>query len=133
LWIDCDVLDADGGTRTACITGAFVAAVDAVAQSPFAERLADIFVDSVAAVSIGIIDKEVLLDLDYSEDARAAVDMNLVMTGSGKLIEVQGTGERTPFSFEELERMLAIGSRSIRELTTAQRQSLGSRWPIKQP
>ena len=130
LWIDCDVLDADGGTRTAAITGAFVAAVDAVMNSALRENHKEIFVDSVAAVSVGIIDGEVRADLEYVEDSAADVDMNLVMTGDGKLIEVQGTGEGTSFSFDELQQMLKLGSDSITLLKGIQKSALGEEWPF---
>lgn len=130
LCIDCDVLDADGGTRTAAITGAFVAAVDAVAKSPLADRMADLFSDSVAALSVGIVDGNVLLDLDYGEDVRAGVDMNLVMTGAGRYVEVQGTGERGSFSPGELTAMLDVGATGIRALTEVQRTVLGDLWPV---
>ena len=130
LWIDCDVMDADGGTRTASITGAFIAAVDAIAKSPFADQLKRFFVDSVAAISVGVIEGEVMVDLDYKEDSQADVDMNLVMTGSGKFIEVQGTGERTPFTSESLKEMIEFGSDGIRRLTDLQRVCLGELWPV---
>ncbi|MFO0945475.1 MAG: ribonuclease PH [Planctomycetota bacterium] len=130
LWIDCDVIDADGGTRTASITGAFVALVDAIRNSPLAERATEILTDSVAAISVGVIDHEVRLDLDYGEDSVAGVDMNLVMTGAGKFIEVQGTGETVPFSGEQLEGMLRVGKAGISSLTEIQRVALGEAWPI---
>lgn len=129
-WIDCDVLDADGGTRTACITGAFIALVDAVKRSSIASRAHEFFADSVAAVSVGVIEGRILLDLNYAEDVIAGVDMNLVMTGAGRFIEVQGTGERTSFSAEELSGMLAVGQQGIADLTEIQRQALGSDWPM---
>lgn len=131
LWIDCDVLDADGGTRTASITGAFVAVVDAVMKSPLAGAASAIFLDSVAAVSVGVLDGEVWLDLDYPEDSSAGVDMNLVMTGRGRFIEVQGTGETTSFTQEELTAMLAAGRAGIALLTEHQRQALGAAWPLE--
>jgi ribonuclease PH len=130
LWIDCDVLDADGGTRTASITGAFVAVVDAVRKSPLASLAKEIFADSVAAVSVGVLENEVRLDLDYSEDSIAGVDMNLVMTGAGLFIEVQGTGENTSFSGDELAGMLRAGQAGIAFLTSRQREALGSDWPF---
>lgn len=130
LWIDCDVLDADGGTRTASITGAFVALVDAVRKSPLADLSEAIFADSVAAVSVGILAEQVLLDLDYSEDSIAGVDMNLVMTGAGRFIEVQGTGENTSFSGTELAEMLQVGQKGIEYLTGKQKEALGSDWPV---
>lgn len=130
IWMDCDVLDADGGTRTASITGAYVALVDAVRRSPLADRAGAIFADSVAAVSVGIVAGEVLLDLEYVEDSAADVDMNLVMTGSGKFIEVQGTGERANFSLDELHSLLAVGQAGIRQLQAIQRQALDAAWPL---
>ena len=122
VWIDCDVIQADGGTRTASITGAYVALVEAargwlkagaIAQTPV--------VDSVAAVSVGIVDGKVLLDLNYQEDSRAEVDMNVVMTGSGKFIEVQGTAESLPFTKAKLDRMTDIAGEGIRELLKIQK------------
>lgn len=131
LWIDCDVLDADGGTRTASITGAFVALVDAVASiEELAGTVKEVVTDSVAAVSVGVIDGQVLVDLDYSEDSVAGVDMNLVMTGKGEFIEVQGTGENSSFSLPQLQGMLASGSEAIASLTSHQRQALGENWPF---
>lgn len=130
IWIDCDVLDADGGTRTAAITGAFVAAVDAVRNSDLAALAGKIFTDSVAAVSVGIIDGEARLDLDYREDVVAEVDMNLVMTGGGRFIEVQGTGERGTFDAAQLSRMIELGSAGIGSLTGIQKRVLGEAWPL---
>jgi ribonuclease PH len=132
LVLDCDVLQADGGTRTAAITGAYVALHDAcqvLVES--GEIVALPLFDSVAAVSVGIVDGEVLLDLDYEEDAHADVDMNVVMTGSGRFVEVQGTAERDPFARDELDRMLQIASSGIALLTDAQRLSLLA--PITHP
>ncbi len=151
LWIDCDVLEADGGTRTASINGAFVALIDALAAlhaapprklvapppvanapgSPVAfPSPAEVVRGSVAAVSIGVLMKEVLLDLCYVEDRDADVDLNLVMTGSGEFIEVQAGGEEATFSREQLDRLLAVGAKGIAEVTQAQRQALGERWPL---
>jgi ribonuclease PH len=127
IWIDCDVIQADGGTRTASITGAYVALVEAVRgwlkrgiinQDPIK--------DAVAAVSIGIIEGKILLDLAYDEDSRADVDMNFVMTGSGKFIEVQGTAESIPFTKKQMERMTEMAQQGIRELLKAQKQVLAS-------
>ena len=131
VWVDCDVLDADGGTRTASITGAFIALADAVAHSDLAPRATEIFSDSVAAISVGIVKGETLLDLDYSEDSTAEVDMNLVMTGSGRFIEVQGTAEQAPFSADQLQQMLSAGHRGITSLTSLQRAALGESWPFR--
>jgi ribonuclease PH len=126
LYVDCDVLQADGGTRTASITGGYVALARAC------ERLRDAglvkewpLTDSVAAVSVGILEGEVLLDLPYSEDARAAVDMNVVMTGGGRLVEVQGTAEEGTFDRSELDRMLDLAERGIHELRAIQQAHLG--------
>jgi ribonuclease PH len=136
LWLDCDVLQADGGTRTAAISGAFVALVDAlvaVAAQPSAHPLAplkEILRDSVAAVSVGIVKGEPVLDLDYVEDKDAHVDMNLVMTGVGSFIEVQGTGEGATFNRGELDRMLELGRVGINAITSAQKQALGKDWPF---
>jgi ribonuclease PH len=130
IWIDCDVLDADGGTRTASITGGFVAAVDAVRGSDLAPLAGRIFRDSVAAVSVGVVEGEVRLDLEYSEDVAAEVDMNVVMTGGGRFVEVQGTGERATFDGEQLARMTALGGAGVRSLTRIQREALGDDWPF---
>lgn len=130
VWIDCDVIQADGGTRTASITGAFVALVDAVSSccsdtGPFPVR------DFLAAVSAGIVGDELLLDLCYEEDSQATVDLNLVMTGEGEVVEVQGTGEKRPFSREELAGLLVAGEEGIRELIDYQKDILGQlAWKI---
>lgn len=131
LWLDCDVLEADGGTRTASINGAFVALVDALtAQRDLFGPVCQLIRDSVAAVSVGVVQGMELLDLDYNEDKEAEVDFNLVMTGSGQFVEVQGTGERATFSRAQLERLLRLGSLGIEQITQAQRQALGSHWPL---
>lgn len=121
VWIDCDVIQADGGTRTASITGAYVALVEAKRhwEKQGAIR-GDLIKDSVAAVSIGIVDGKVLLDLTYEEDSRAEVDMNIVMTGSGKFIEVQGTAESAPFTKKKLDYMAEVAGRGVRELLKVQ-------------
>lgn len=127
IWIDCDVIQADGGTRTASITGAYVALVEAVRS--WLDRgiiKTDPIKDSVAAVSIGIIDGKILLDLCYEEDSRADVDMNFVMTGSGKYIEVQGTAESVPFTRKQMEHMAEIAQDGICELLKAQKKALAS-------
>jgi ribonuclease PH len=150
LWIDCDVLEADGGTRTASINGAFVALVDALAALhttqprkllvppvasapglplPFPSP-ADVVRGSVAAVSIGVLGGEVLLDLCYVEDRDADVDLNLVMTGAGEFIEVQAGGEEATFSRDQLDRLLAVGAKGVADITLAQRHVLGQRWPL---
>jgi ribonuclease PH len=127
IWVDCDVIQADGGTRTASITGAYVALVEAVKN--WLNRgiiTADPIKDSVAAVSIGIIDGKIHLDLCYEEDSRADVDMNFVMTGSGKFIEVQGTAENSPFTKKQMERMAEIAQQGIKELLKAQKKAIAS-------
>jgi len=124
--LDCDVLQADGGTRTAAITGAWVAAHDAVSWLLGQGRIArSPLRDAVAAVSVGIVEGTPLLDLEYTEDAACDTDMNVVMTGSGGFVEVQGTAEGVPFSRAEMDEMLALASRGIAELVLAQRRALG--------
>ena len=127
IWIDCDVIQADGGTRTASITGAYVALVEAMRRW-FSKGIINVdpIRDSVAAVSIGIVDGKILLDLAYDEDSRADVDMNFVMTGSGKFIEVQGTAESAPFTRKQMERMTEAAQEGIRELLKAQKKIVGS-------
>jgi ribonuclease PH len=129
LWLDCDVLEADGGTRTAAINGAFVALVLALRKQPELP-IPGIITDSVAAVSVGIVDGEERLDLEYLEDKKADVDMNLVTTGSGRFIEVQGTGENSTFSREQLGRMLDLGLAGMAQITRKQREVLGAAWPL---
>ena len=125
VWIDCDVLQADGGTRTASITGAYVALVEAV-QRWLSRGIieTDPVRDAVAAVSAGIVEGRVLLDLCYEEDSKADVDMNFVMTGSGKFVEVQGTAESVPFTRSQMERMTEVARQGIRELVKAQKKAL---------
>ena len=126
LYVDCDVLQADGGTRTAAITGGWVALALACRRLVDGSVLKrDPLRDAVAAVSVGIVGGEVLLDLPYAEDARAEVDMNVVMTGSGRLVEVQGTGEAGTFDRDELNRMLDMAGQGIVELVSAQRRAVG--------
>jgi ribonuclease PH len=127
LWLDCDVLEADGGTRTASINGAFVAVVDALQ----ALGLTGVISDSVAAISVGLVADQELLDLDYVEDKDAEVDMNLVMTGAGQYIEVQGAGEEATFSRSQLDRLLKLGKIGIDAVTKQQRKALGSAWPLE--
>ncbi len=125
LWVDCDVIEADGGTRTAAITGAFVALALALAKLRAAGLLKALPLhDHVAAVSVGVVDGEPLLDLCYAEDSRAEVDMNVVATGSGKLVEIQGTAEGAPFSWARLEELGALARRGCRELVEAQEKAL---------
>jgi ribonuclease PH len=119
VWLDCDVLQADGGTRCAAISGAYVAARRALDGFGLGKALRD----SVAAVSVGIVGDEPLLDLDYAEDSTAEVDMNVVMTGDGRLIEVQATAERTPFSREQLDALLELAAAGIEEIGAAQREA----------
>lgn len=128
LWIDCDVLEADGGTRTASINGAFVAVIDALHSLKL--PIGEIVRDSVAAISVGLLDDVELLDLEYVEDVDAEVDMNLVMTGSGQFIEVQGTGEEATFSRGQLDRLLKLGKIGVDEITRLQKKTLGERWPF---
>ncbi len=126
--IDCDVLQADGGTRTAAITGAYVALADAIAWGKAHKLIpanAKVLTDSVAAVSVGIIAGAPMLDLAYTEDVRAGTDMNVVATGSGKFIEVQGTAEAAPFDRAELDTLLDLALQGTAELTSIQKQMLG--------
>ncbi|MDQ4005372.1 MAG: ribonuclease PH [Actinomycetota bacterium] len=126
IWIDCDVLQADGGTRTAAITGGYIALALAVRNLKERGVLAENpLTDSVAAVSAGIVDGTPLLDLPYDEDSRAEVDFNVVMTGSGRLVEVQGTAEGEPFSREQLDDMVSLAAEGIAQLTTIQREAAG--------
>ncbi|MCC7086499.1 MAG: ribonuclease PH [Pirellulales bacterium] len=124
LAIDCDVLDADGGTRTASITGAYVALVDAVSTIELPDPSRRALTDSVAAISVGIANGLPLIDLDYSEDVDAEVDMNVVMTGAGQFIEVQGTGEEATFSEAELHTLLGLARRGVQKLTELQQRAL---------
>lgn len=125
MWIDCDVLQADGGTRTASITGAYVAASLAVFKLIEQGLLVESpMVNAVAAASVGVVEGQPLLDLCYTEDAAAAVDMNLVMTGKSEFVEVQGTGEEATFTPEELEKLLALGRAGIAELLKLQKATL---------
>ena len=121
LWLDCDVLQADGGTRTASITGAYLAARLAIQKLLDAKKIAENpLTDSVAAVSAGIFDGEALLDLDYLEDKDAEVDANIVMTGRGQFVEVQGSGEETTFSGEQLQSLLGLAQSGLKELASLQ-------------
>lgn len=126
LWLDCDVLEADGGTRTAAINGAFVALVDALQRkADVLPPIGQILRDSVAAVSVGVVDGVELLDLDYREDRDAEVDFNAVMTGRGQFVEVQGAGEEATFSRDQLLRLLDLATLGIAEIIKQQRQVLG--------
>ena len=125
IWLDCDVIEADGGTRTASITGAYVAlalAVDKLLERGVLQK--NPLLDQVAAVSCGIVEGEALLDLCYREDSRAEVDMNFVMTGDGRFIEIQGTGEKRPFTKQEWTTLMELAQKGIGELTALQRQTL---------
>ncbi len=125
IYIDCDVLQADGGTRTAAITGGYVALVEAFCRLRDQKLIRGLPVfTNVAAVSVGIVDKQELLDLSYEEDSAASVDMNVVMTGTGKLVEVQATAERHPFSRAELSRLLELAQGGIRQLIEKQNEVL---------
>jgi ribonuclease PH len=126
IWVDCDVIQADGGTRTAAITGAFVALV-AACRKGMADGLFSAMPvkDYVAAVSVGVVDGRRVLDLSYAEDSEAAVDMNIVMTGSGGFIEVQGTAERAPFSPEDLLELTELAAGGIKQLAAYQKTALG--------
>jgi ribonuclease PH len=126
VWVDCDVIQADGGTRTAAITGSFVAVADALGRMPGVEPSAAIR-DFVAAVSVGVVEGQAVLDLNYAEDAAAEVDMNVVMTGAGEFVEVQGTAERLTFSHARLNELLELAGRGIRRLVTLQRRALEAR------
>jgi ribonuclease PH len=125
MWLDCDVLQADGGTRCAAISGAYVAARRALDRF----GLSKAFADSVAAVSVGVVDGVPLLDLDYSEDSNADTDMNVVMTGDGRLIEVQATAERDPFSRETLDELLALAETGIAEIAELQAEAVAIALP----
>ncbi|WP_054695442.1 ribonuclease PH [Syntrophomonas palmitatica] len=126
IWIDCDVIQADGGTRTASITGSFVALYLALKRLVAEGKLETIpLKDYVAAVSVGKVDGELLLDLEYVEDSQAEVDMNVVMTGRGNFVEIQGTGEESYFTREELDGMLALAQKGIEELLALQKSITG--------
>ena len=126
VWIDCDVIQADGGTRTAAITGGFVALADALGKIPGVNPGA-VLRDCVAAVSVGIVGGTALLDLNYPEDSTAEVDMNIVMTGRGEFVEVQGTAEQTPFDRTRLDALLGLAERGIRQLVALQRRAIEAR------
>jgi ribonuclease PH len=130
--VECDVLEADGGTRTASITGGFIALVDALlsVQKELPDPSRFPLTDSVAAISVGIVGGQPVLDLDYERDVAAEVDMNIVMTGSGRFVEIQGTGEEATFDDEELAKLLKLARRGIAELRTVQQKALGKAWPF---
>ena len=126
IYLDCDVIQADGGTRTASVTGAFVALIDLFRKMREDGTVKEIPVnDFLSAVSVGIIENQILLDLEYEEDSRVEVDMNFVMTGSGLFIEVQGTAERVPFSKEQMAQMTELAERGIRQIIERQREIIG--------
>ncbi|HMO15472.1 MAG TPA: ribonuclease PH [Pirellulaceae bacterium] len=131
ITIDCEVLQADGGTRTACINAAFIALVDAVnsirAELPSGHNFP--IRNSLASVSVGIVDGKPILDLDYHLDSAASVDMNIVMTGSGEFVEIQGTGEEATFSEKQLNELLKLAKAGIKKITGLQQKSLGRNWP----
>jgi len=126
LWLDCDVIQADGGTRTASITGAFVALALALHNKFKAGAITSFpLTDFLAATSVGVVGSQPVLDLNYTEDSSARVDMNIVMTGAGQFVEVQGTGEESPFTMEELQSLLSLGQEGIRSLIEKQKEALG--------
>ncbi|MGV8120750.1 MAG: ribonuclease PH [Candidatus Xenobiia bacterium LiM19] len=127
IWLDCDVIQADGGTRTAAINGSMIALADAVKYLRDNEKIKEgVLTDFVAAISVGIFGNRELVDLAYDEDSKADVDMNLVMTGSKGIVEIQGTAEREPFPREKLDRLLALGEKAIEEIVTLQREVLNA-------
>ena len=126
IYLDCDVIQADGGTRTASITGAFIALVDLFKRLRQEGVVKEIPVsDYLSAISVGIVDNQILLDLEYEEDSRAEVDMNFVMTGSGLFIEVQGTAERVPFNKEQLDQMTQLAVSGIQKIIDRQKEVVG--------
>ncbi len=126
LWVDCDVIQADGGTRTASITGAFVALVEALRHVQKQKGLPELpLIDFVAATSVGRVAGEICLDLNYDEDSQADVDMNVVKTGQGRFVEIQGTAEGTPFDDDQLLSLLAAADKGVRELIALQKKALG--------
>jgi len=132
ITVDCDVLEADGGTRTASITGGFIALVEALRSIEGLEASGvQPLTDTVAAASVGVVGGVPLLDLDYIEDVRADVDMNVVMTGRGQFVEVQGSGEEATFSAEELSALIALSQQGIAELSRQQLETLGAKWPLE--
>lgn len=131
ITIDCDVLEADGGTRTLSVTGGFIALVDAVQSlRHLGVDPAKVIPQSIAAVSVGIVNGEPVLDLDYVEDSRAGVDFNVVMTGNGQFVEVQGTAENGTFSHDELLKLLELARGGLQDLQALQKRVLGANWPL---
>lgn len=128
IWIDCDVIQADGGTRTASITGAFIAVVESLNKLKQEKKIDSIpITDYIAAISVGLCEEGELLDLCYEEDSKAIVDMNIVMTEAGNIVEIQGTGEKHSFSREQLNRLLDLGEKGNMELIKIQKKILGDR------
>ena len=126
MWIDCDVIQADGGTRCASITGGFIALMLAMKKLKKDKLIERIPVrDYVAAISVGIIGGKNLLDLDYSEDSEADVDLNIIKTGSGGFVEIQGTAEREPFTDKQMKAMFALADKGIKQLIAVQKQTIG--------
>ncbi|HLQ45407.1 MAG TPA: ribonuclease PH, partial [Planctomycetaceae bacterium] len=131
ITVDCDVLEADGGTRTLSITGGFIALVDTLTSlKPLLPTDRPVLKSSIAAISVGIVGSQVVMDLDYAEDSAAEVDMNVVMTGGGEFVEVQGTAEGTPFPRKLLDAQLSLAEQGIARLTAIQRETLGPEWPF---
>ena len=132
IYLDCDVLQADGGTRTLCVSGAFVALVDAIATIRDALPSPDVYPlrDSVSAVSVGIVEGQPMLDLCYVEDSAAEVDMNVVATGEGRFVEIQGTGEESTFDDEQLAALLALAKKGNAHIAALQREILADAWPF---
>jgi len=126
IWVDCDVIQADGGTRTAAITGGFLAVADAIGRVPAVPLKAAVR-DCVAAISVGLVGGQAVLDLNYLEDSSADVDMNVVMTGAGEFVEVQGTAEQVPFGRARLDALLEVAESGIRRLVALQRRALDAR------
>ena len=126
VWIDCDVIQADGGTRTASITGSFIALVDALKFASKNRMIDEMPIkDYLAAVSVGIVDEEPVIDLNYAEDSTAEVDMNIVMTGKGRFVEIQGTAEGLPFSKAQMEGLITLAKHGIEEIVGIQRRLIG--------
>lgn len=132
ILVDCDVIEADGGTRTASITGSLIALVDCLRsiQKELPDPSRFPLTDSVAAISVGIVEGEPALDLDYKQDVDADVDMNVVMTGSGRFVELQGTGEEATFGDDDLAALIKLAKSGIRELRDLQKKALGKAWPF---
>jgi len=127
ILLDCDVIEADGGTRTASITGAFIALAEALNTLKAKGEIGKMpILDYVAAISVGMVDGQMLLDLNYEEDSKAEVDMNFVMTGSGLFVEIQGTAEKKAFSKEQIDKMTELASKGIQELIARQRETIGN-------